>query len=454
MNGSKLTHASSLVLVCLLLLPAVSALAAPTEPTPEPAFRDLRTDYVKTWYIYNDSNTNGILDPGDTKIACFDNWWTPVSAHTEHNYALGPHDSTGFYYTPGEDVSSGPMNFADHVNPANNFWLQQEAGTVSFYMAYSQYDNNDFAAMTVTNTEEALVKARNMYRNGWALGYLTNAIQKDASGNVINNQTPAGTVDMDIYVHNGQGTLTNVDFGADGIGTSRSNPNVSMSNDIDALAFHNTQAHPPTFDEATQTYKTDSTVNTDYKTVVGLTDPQFAQIVNSLEVREYDPYDIENQTTVIDAGKTPTQILATLTDHAGNPYAYDDAFTNRATYAVSTNDGGVIAGLLGQAGVNPSINWGDQQVVRIDFDSDTFLSGDATKGNITKVVFWDFGYDPASGQITPIPIILDLANLALFPDNRFYIAQVEIIPEPTGVTILLAGAAALLARRRREKAAR
>ena len=35
--------------------------------------RSLRPDYVKQWYIYNDDKLDGILNPGDTKIATFKN---------------------------------------------------------------------------------------------------------------------------------------------------------------------------------------------------------------------------------------------------------------------------------------------------------------------------------------------------------------------------------------------
>ncbi len=45
---------------------------------------------------------------------------------------------------------------------------------------------------------------------------------------------------------------------------------------------------------------------------------------------------------------TPQDILtAGLTDHTGSLYQYQDAVTDVSTYAVGSNDGGVIAGAVG-----------------------------------------------------------------------------------------------------------
>ncbi|HUS46528.1 MAG TPA: PEP-CTERM sorting domain-containing protein [Phycisphaerae bacterium] len=446
---------SCLVLgLSLAFLSGVSR-AAPQEPTASPDFRPLRDGYVKTWYIYNDRNLNGILDPGDEKIAAFDNWWTPVSAHTQHNYEDGPYDRTGFMYAPGEDMTSGPMNFAHLTDATKNYWLPMEENSIAFYMTYTQFDNNDFATFyqgkLPSSSLRTLLTQRNMNRNGWALGWVTNTIKKDADGLVISDQTAAGQVAMDIYVHNGRGELQ-----IDGFGASRSNPNVAMSNDISPLAHHDNQWHPPTFDEASQTYKSGSLANLAYKDVLGLTEGQFAEIVGSMEVREWNPDDIQNQISVIYPGRTPAEILSHLVDHSGAPYRYDDAFTDRGIYVRAASDGGVIAGLAGQTGYDPGINnWGDQQVIRIDFSPETFLggqlgaNGNPSVGNITRVVFYDFGYNPGAGQITPVQIVLDLWNTNLFPEHRFYIAQVEMVPEPVTFSLLAVGAVGLIAKRRR-----
>ena len=59
------------VLVITTIGPA--ATAALLEPEKDAGFRDLRSDYVKQWYIYNDSRLDGILNPGDTMITTFNN---------------------------------------------------------------------------------------------------------------------------------------------------------------------------------------------------------------------------------------------------------------------------------------------------------------------------------------------------------------------------------------------
>jgi len=454
----------------LLLLTLVSiSNATPMEPTPDPSYRDLRTGYIQTWYIYNDQMTNGILDPGDQAVECFDNWWTTVSAHTQHNYNWGPYGNGPFYYDPtSQDMPSGPMNFASKTNSSDNFWLNQETNTIAFYMTYSQRDNNDFATFYqgagYTPDQQAMLEGRDMERNGWALGWLTNAIVKQ-DGQYVYDGTPGGGVKMDIFVHDGQGTYM-VDFGADGVGISRSNPQVATSNDISHLAGYsftgnpdNTQWHPPTFDQADGSYRSDSPTNTAYKNVLGLTDAQFDEIVDSMEVREVDSDALPAAETV--SSRTPAVIEATLTDHNGDPYVYQDAFLDRSQFAVSTNDGGVIAGLSGWDEYDPELNnWGDQQVIRIDISRETLLEAEGVVGNIDKIVFYDFGCD-SSTQTSPRQIVLNVddgGNIYLddgeggriyFPENRIYIARVQIVPEPTTMALLAGGATCLILTRRR-----
>jgi len=455
MNGNTWARCLS---VAVGAMAAGAAWADPAEPVPNPDYRALRPGYVQTWYIYSDTKTNGILDPGDTLVAKVHNWWSPVSAHTQHNYDDGPYGPNGFTYGAADDKSSGPMSFASKTTPgAENLWLPRLPGTIQFYMSYSQFDNNDFATYydgkLPPGDQRTMLEQRNLYRNGWHLGWLTNSIEKDADGKVVNDQTPRGTVTMDVYVHNGAGTYV-----LNGYGISRSSPQVSMSNDIDNLALDGTQWHPPTFDEATGTYKTDSTANAAYKAVLGLTDAEFDTVVASMEIRQRDPADMGVGTAAVDPARTPALIAAGLTEHDGvTPYLYQHAFTDRSTHAVSTSDGGVIAGLAGQSAYDPLINnWAAQQVIRVDLSgltlsagSDVDGEGKPLQGNIFEIIFWDFGQAAGSSQVSPYAVVLDLANTALFPEHRFYIAQVEIVPEPTALAIVVAGAVVLVWRRRR-----
>ncbi|HOD84208.1 MAG: hypothetical protein BWX88_04220 [Planctomycetes bacterium ADurb.Bin126] len=439
----------TLSLTLAVALPAGGLFAGLAEPTADADFRDLRSDYVKTWYIYADTNSNGILDPGDRKVDAFKNWWTPVSAHTQHNYEDGPYGAEGFTYAPGQDLTSAPMNFASRTDAADNFWLAREKNAIHFYMSYSQFDNNDFSTFYANLNDadrQKFLSDHNLNRNGWSLGWVTHDVTKDAQGAFVNDQTQAGKVKMDVYVHNGQGT-----YDIAGFGTSRSNPEVATSNDINFAALDQTQWHPPVF--AGGTYDINDPANQAYKNMLGLSDSQFQQILDSMETREIDPSILGNQ--AIWANRTPAEIEAALTDHAGNAYLYQDAFLERSTYVEGATDGAVIAGLAGQSNYDPSLNnWGDQQVIRIDIAPETLMGEGEDAGNIRRIAFYDFG-DSMPGaegtqQTDPRAILLDLSDANAFPEYRFFIAQVEI-PEPTTMALLIGGGTLLLARRRRRR---
>lgn len=444
-----------LAVAAFLVVPLVSfaaAIAVPTEPTPEPTWRALRPDAVKTWHIFNDRNLNGILDPGDERIDTFQNWWTPVSAHTQHNYEIGPYGANNFFYGVDDDKASGPMNFASQTNAADNYWLPMDKNAAHFYMSYSQFDNNDWSTFDgggTTPTGKSVAQDRNLERNGYVLGWVTHNVTKDSSGNMFNDQTQAGHVEMDVYVHNGQ---LNTTIG--GWGDSRSNPQIATSNDISKLALDNSdgpgtgkQWHPPQFDDATGTYSWAE--NAERMIANGYDAADLATIVGSMETAEKAPLSLA-AADVIWANRTPQEILNNEVDHTGAAYVYEDAFIERSNYVEGATDGAVVAGLAGYDNYNLEVNnWGDQQVIRIDLSASTLSTGDPeTQGNITSVVFYDFG-EIGSTQINPRPIVLDLANTSLFPENRFYIAQVETIPEPSTVAVLLLGGVGLVLRRRR-----
>ncbi len=452
-----------------------SLLAVPLPPAPNPGFRALRPDHVKTWYIFSDLNTqhtnvNGILDPGDTLIASFKNWWTPVSAHTQHNYDDGPYGPYNHYFRatdPTEDMPSGPMNYASTTTPgAENFWLPREKNAVQFYMSHSQYDNNDFSTFDdgLTGDPKTILQQRNMYRNGWSLGWLTHDITEEY-GVYSNDQTVAGKVRMDVFVHDG--------WDHDDSDGYISDPQVSMSNDIDQnardLFTSGGQWQPPDYDDT----KVMGNVDNGYTWALnqlrfqgnGHNEPTFDNTVGSMEVFETDPYAL-GASDVIIPDKRPDEIYNNEVDGNGNQYTYDDAVLQRnpadhnegAPYAVDTSDGGVVSGLSGYEFYDPNdpdkvLDWGEQQVIRIDFDPSVFeaydAEGNSDGGDITKVIFWDFGILPGATQVSPIKIELDLADLALFPDHRFYIAAV--IPEPATLSLLIFGSAAFLLRRRGRK---
>jgi len=232
---------------------------------------------------------------------------------------------------------------------------------------------------------------------------------------------------------------------------------------------------------------------------------QFGTVITSMDVREVNSYetapgandDLGGGIAPIHAADTPQALLdAGVTDGlgGGNLYFYEDSFFNRdglsnvgSTWVEGSTDGGVLAGLSGfdeysqyyPGGANPDpakllTHWGEQQVIRIDFDQATFDM--LAVNGISEIIFYDWGDpDSVTGQqarpTTPaqqITINVDagrnlyfdtdgdgvLTGTGLpgedirFPENRIYIAQVEHTPEPATVIVLAIGASAMLARHR------
>ncbi|MCD4699280.1 MAG: PEP-CTERM sorting domain-containing protein [Phycisphaerae bacterium] len=488
MKDSLLGKVLIALVAMLMVVPSVVR-AAPSEPNPDPSFRGLRTDYVKTWHIYNDDQLDGILNPGDTEVANFENWWTPASSHSQHNYSRD--GGGGVIYGADSDIHSGPINYATHNDPTNeDFWLgrtpAEDKNVIQFYMTYSQYDNNDWKGGYtdgLTGDQLAITSQRHETRNGYAFGWVTHAEEPDNS----NPQTLAGFVDMDIFVHNGRGLNPNPDGSIDvaGFGKSYSNPQVSVSNDISSKARDASvyvpgwtppeggeRYHPPVFDETTGTYSW--TNNATRMTYNGLTAADLIDIINSMEVEERDSLGL-GAGDVVWGNRRPSEILANLFEHDGTtPYLYADAFLDDSVYHDGASDGGVLAGLAGETDYtsdpqDPNFNnWGDQQVIRIDVSEATLR-----EGNIDEIVFWDFGNSDSTTwgqegvpQVNPAPIIfgVDLTQTVAhgqiywddgmggriyFPENRIYIAQVTIVPEPATLALLVIGAAGMVIRRRR-----
>jgi len=459
--GERLGALLLAVAVLSVLPPAQAAPLA--EPVAEPTYRDLRDDYVKTWYIYNDESPDGILDPADTRVETFQNWWTATCTYTQHNYGRRGQGLN-------EDWSSAPVNMASATDPLANYWLDRPDNTLSFYMTYSQYDNNAWKGGTYTGGKsgEALeiLQGRNASRNGYALGWLTNTID-----NAQDKTTADGAVKMDVFTHNAQMDLAV--GGAWGGATSYSDPQVAVSNDISNKAIDNVGAsgqwHALQFDGSlpagTGTYTW--AANKTRLEWNGQDQADLADIADSMEVKEWDPLNATWATEAVDPTKTPAQVAAGEVDHNGAAYVYEDAFRDRCALHEGATDGGVIAGLSGYDNYSAAVNnWGDQQVIRIDIDEATLAAG-----NIDQLIFWDFGgsIPGATGtqQTNPAALVFgidrtrtvaqgqifydDGLTKTYFPDNRIYIATAHI-PEPGTLALCLLGGLGLICRRRRRGA--
>ncbi|MGA2265018.1 MAG: PEP-CTERM sorting domain-containing protein [Phycisphaerae bacterium] len=437
-------------LLSLVMLALAGQALGAYEPTPQQGYyRDLRSNYNNTWYIFNDSNEDGILNPGDTYISQMKNWWTPVSSGSQGLYNDDPNVTSG-------DLTSAPMNWATYTlpsgdpnanNPNYNYWLPRANNAINFYMSYSQFDNctwDDPNFKYGSNpTQSAIVRQRHEGRGGWNLGWVI------GDSNAELTQTPAGTFNMTVAVHDGGGTFNGgTTVNGQPFGTSISNPQVSMSNDINpVLSLDKTldykTRHPAIFDDANGSYTW--AVNQLRMTANGYDANDLTTLVNSQELKEVPGFN---------SGKL---------DACGHAYLYQDAFTGYFNRVTGATDGGVLAGL---SGYNKLSDWSDQQVIRIMIDANSLKSG-----GITQVNFFDFGDSNAATwgtntgqQVNPKTISFyadaggnlfmgdpngDPNSWVYFSDNIIYIATTNQIPEPATLCLLALGAGLMVLRRRR-----
>jgi hypothetical protein len=311
---------------------------------------------------------------------------------------------------------------------------------------------------------------------------------------------------MDIYVHKGKDAgsalaewagLASDPYGPNA-NLSVSDPKVSQSNDMDDKSRlpnggsanpADWMRYPPNWNNTTKQY--DLAANTALQQWYldngqTFTAADLATIAASMEVYEVDP--LAAATTLGSimekygiTERDPKWILDHLFEDDGvTQYLYGDAFLDRSVRPQNSSDGGVIAGLSGYDNYDPDLNnWADQQVIRIDIDPATFIDSLGSGGEpITEIVIFDFGTDAgetpgANAMVDPTKIILNIdttrsladgqiyldandndifdAGDIAFPENRIYIAQVNITPEPATMILLGSGGLGLLLRKKRRQ---
>ncbi|MCD4823640.1 MAG: PEP-CTERM sorting domain-containing protein [Phycisphaerae bacterium] len=487
--------------IAAILCAVGGAVAQPQEPLERADMRGLRSDYIKSWYIYSDVNQDGVLNPGDgTYKAGLDNWWTAIDSPAQ---AKQHDDPVGGYNFNNTNKPMTPLNFASAGGSGRtDYWLDKpKANRLSFYMTYSQWDNAN--AEWHAGLNHATIPGFGTYnseqaanRGGWAMGWVNDAILRDAGGAVIDDETTKGYNYMDIYVHNGRNSGDIDTFPDSSYGKySDSNPHVGMSNGIneDSLDPETHTRFVPMLDETTGTYNASANSARDqwYRNVQAhhgdpVTGFDVASVVGTMEVREVNPYHLmgETWTELCNASDTAAAIWAS------QGYTYNDAMIGRSDYSHNSTSGGMINGLASQI---TGTNYDEQQVIRIDLadlnltyndmglpfaglhdDAGVPLTGSSLISTVDEIMFYDFGYDAAAGQVVPIEILfrvdrtrtynqgqvwLDVDGDGVFDvgdgdcyfaENRIFIGLMDPVPEPATMTLLASGTIGLLLRRRRK----
>jgi hypothetical protein len=419
-------------------------------------------DAVSNWYIYADTQLDGILNPGDSHLNTFNNWWTTVSSGTCNGANRD-----------GAQVNTAPQNHATG-NAADNVWIPRGDRSLQFYMSYSQMDNGTVAEYmnkynaTMPNYAQ-FISDRHKDTDGWNLGWVINDYERFQKGEKL------GDFDMDVFVHNGK--IQNTPEAAEG--TWFSNPQVTASNHMSDLSVDpgpfGGNRIPPKWNEDTKSYDYGvggNTTNHSYLDWYNDPDPaatgfspkplnpiDILTIGQSMEVSEENPTgSTVNDDSVWSFGseRTPSETQALL------GYSYQDAFFARHELYENESVGGCIAGLSGYDQYDPEDPYGtyaDQQVIRIDL-------GQEALAQLDNIVIYDFGFDPDASQdrYPPVAIMFGIYDdggyLRIFydpngngvldsgeifmPENRIYIARVDMTPEPMTLALLGFGGLGLL----------
>ena len=160
--------------------------------------------------VYQDTHDNGVLDPDDTFLGGFMNWFTYYSAATSYNYGehysennQHPDPLDGFddlVEAPYYDLTGAPYS-ADQENDQTLSWLpisdESEDNVLHIYMVWSYWD---------TNSDEGVADQR----TGFSLGLIANSFIRSRSENSYE-----GGYDLDIAIRNDTSSLPQVTLSDD-----------------------------------------------------------------------------------------------------------------------------------------------------------------------------------------------------------------------------------------------
>ena len=158
----------------------------------------------KNFGIYQDTNSSGVLDVGDTYIDGFMSWYTYYSAASSYNYSA--HDDNALI---GSSELTGAPYASDHDGDTDLAWLPMDDDELHMYVAWSEWDN--------TSSEGI-----DNQRTGFALGMIANDYVRDQTG-----YSSSGGYELDIAIRNDGTALPHVTLSDDyttGLGLTTGRP--------------------------------------------------------------------------------------------------------------------------------------------------------------------------------------------------------------------------------------
>ena len=151
----------------------------------------------KNFGAYQDTNGDGILNPGDTFLGGFMSWYTHYSAGTSYNYSDHNDEALDGF----DDLTGAPYAADKENDPGDELsWLPMDDDELHIYLAWSEYDNTSAEGIQYD-------------REGYSLGLIANDYIRGRT-----DDSYSGGYDLDIAVRD----------------DDTSTPQVTLSDDYDS----------------------------------------------------------------------------------------------------------------------------------------------------------------------------------------------------------------------------